>query len=244
MVAPVLAAGAARVAAVSGRAAASAGTAARSTAGATRSASQMKSQFQQARIQAGRFESVEDKALRRMSTRQQEETEEAEETDEMPMPSGSPTNQLKASMAMARTRFLTTQAASQQEAAPTQQLAQQAAKKMIPKAALWIVNIISGALELGTGGIALLVTFFIRLLTLAWYNIEMIFGGFIMKGKHPIIGPLTWDPIPMPFEKKDANGNSLGLTMLVIIADIVIIIALMLPIVLLGSLITLLTSPV
>lgn len=114
-----------------------------------------------------------------------------------------------------------------QDVSQTQDLTQQAVKKSIPKMALFVTNGIAGGLELGTGGIAFLLTFFVRLFTLGWYNFEMIFGGLIMKGKHPIVGPLTWDPIPMPFEKKGKGDNSLGLVLLVIMADLFVILGLM-----------------
>lgn len=102
----------------------------------------------------------------------------------------------------------------------SQDAAKQAAKKMIPKAANAGANFLSTALDLGTGGAALLVTIFIHLLSLGWLNVEMVYGTWIKKGKDPVIGRLSWDPIPMPIDK-----NGLMLQGMVIMADLIVLTA-------------------
>lgn len=236
--------GAARGAtAVSGRAVAGAGravgTTARAGGRASRPVSQIKSQFRQARMDAQRFRSVNDDIKR--SRAQQPDEEEGEETqqfqaaqEQMQAVAGSQTSRLKQAVAMARL-FNSLKAASPEEAKKTQDVAKAAVKQLIPKVALMIANFVAGALELGTGGLAVIVTFFVRFIQLAWYNTEMIYGGFIMKGRHKLVGPLTWAPIPMPFEKKGRSDNALGPMMVVILIDLAFMAALMMPIVLIGT---------
>lgn len=260
MAVPLIVAGA-RVAAVSGRAATGAGRAAGTTAksaGRTaRSVSHMRSELQQARLQAQRFRSVSDQFQQIRQLQTDDEDEEEEGTEKPPSPierlqaaqaqmqmiSGSQASNFKKAISMART-FHSLQATSTEEAKPTQDLAKAAAKKMIPKMALFIANAIAGALELGTGGIAFLVTFFLRFITLGWYNTEMIYGGWITKGKHMLIGPLSWDPIPMPFVNKNSGENALGPMVLLIITDLFLLVIMMMPFVILGTLIALISSVV
>lgn len=102
----------------------------------------------------------------------------------------------------------------------SQEAAKQAAKKMVPKAANAGANFLSTALDLGTGGAALLVTIFIHLLSLGWLNVEMVYGTWIKKGKDPVVGKLSWDPIPMPIDK-----NGLMLQGMVIMADLIVLTA-------------------
>lgn len=145
-------------------------------------------------------------------------------------------SQFKAATSMLK-QFHAMQAASPEEAKKTQEATKKLAKQMVPKAALLIVNSIASALELGTAGMAFLVTFFIRFITLGWYNTETIYGGFITKGKHFFIGPLTWDPIPMPLPKTEGT-NALGPMILLIITDLVMIALILLPFVIIAFLIT------
>lgn len=143
--------------------------------------------------------------------------------------SASVQNQFKSKTQMLR-QIHAMQAQTQEEARPTQNTAQEAVGNLIPKVALMIANGIATALELGTAGLAIVLTFFIRFITLGWYNTQMIYGGWIAKGKNKIIGPLTWYPIPLPFPKNN-TGNSMSKTIIVIISDIIFLIMLMMPIV-------------
>jgi hypothetical protein len=246
MVLPALAAGATRAAAVSGRAAAGAsratGATAKSSGRATRSASQMKSQFQQARMlgekdQNDRDDQEGENGLPINSRLRQ--LQEAQE--QMQMTAGSQMTQFKKATSMMRT-LNAMRAASQEQTSKTQDAAKQVAKKMIPKMALFMANAVSTTLEVGTGGVAFLFTFFIRFVTLGWYNAEMIYGGWIMKGKHKLIGPLTWDPLPLPFPKNKTGNNALTLTIIVIILDAFVIMLMMLPILIMGTIVALVSS--
>lgn len=244
MVLPVIAAGAARGAAVAGRAAVGAGratsSAVRTGARTARSASQIKSRMQQSRA-------LNQNLLQRMpiparlNEADEPDLDNLRQTGLAALQAGtSRAAQFKAATSALK-QFHALQAATPEEARSTQNAAKKAAKKMIPKAANFIANSIASALELGTGGIALLLTFFIRFLTLGWYNVEMIYGGFIMKGRHKLIGPLTWDPIPMPFPKQEGT-NAIGPMILVLITDLFIVLLLMLPIAIIGAEISILAS--
>lgn len=94
-------------------------------------------------------------------------------------------------------------------------------KKMIPKLAKIIANSVVTALDLGTGGISLLITIFVRLITLGHSNLEMIYGTWIKKGQGKIIGGVSWFPIPLFFIDK----NAYGVQGLIIMADIIVIVA-------------------
>lgn len=93
-------------------------------------------------------------------------------------------------------------------------------KKMIPKLAKIIANNVVSALELGTGGIALLITIFVRLITLGHSNVEMIYGTWIKKGQGKIIGAVSWFPIPLFFIDK----NAYGVQGIIIMMDIILIV--------------------
>ncbi|MBI5369691.1 hypothetical protein HZA85_00660 [Candidatus Uhrbacteria bacterium] len=182
---------------------------------------------------------------------EEHEKEEEQENDEQEEEEEDPIDQMKrltgqlalSQQASAATKFKAAtsalrqfhamQAATPEEAKPSQDIAKAAAKKVIPKAALFIANSIAGALELGTGGVAFLVTFVIRFITLGWYNIEMVYGGWVTKGKHKIIGPLTWDPIPMPFPKNDGT-NAIGPMIVLLATDLIMILVSMLPFILIA----------
>ena len=93
-------------------------------------------------------------------------------------------------------------------------------KKMIPKLAKIIANSVVSALDLGTGGISLLVTIFVRLLTLGHSNVEMVYGTWIKKGKDKVIGGVSWFPIPLFFIDK----NAYGVQGLIIMQDLIVIV--------------------
>lgn len=103
----------------------------------------------------------------------------------------------------------------------TQDAAHKAIKQNIPRGAAYLGNGIANALDLGTGGTSLIIDVFIYLITLGYFNVQMIYGSWIAKGESNIIPPLKWDPIPMPIDK-----DGIILQGLVIMADIVVVIAL------------------
>lgn len=100
----------------------------------------------------------------------------------------------------------------------TRDEAHKAIRRAVPQAINMIANALASALDVGTGGIALVVTIFIHGLTLGWWNLQMIYGKWLHKGKHKIIPPLEWYPIPIPFDKK-----ALMFQALVIFLDLVLI---------------------
>lgn len=121
-----------------------------------------------------------------------------------------------------------------------QEAAKQASRKKMMKGMRFGANAISTGLETATLGLGSLFTFPIRLITLGWYNIEMIFGGWISKGKNKSVDPLTWDgPIPLPLPKPPDGQNSIGKTILVLMTDFLFILALMMPFIFIGVVIAL-----
>ncbi len=228
---------------------------------ARRSASQMRSQFQQARRQAQQMQNTMDQLpdgqQNSFQDRDELDEEQDEEQNEETM---SPYAQFRSATAMMRQAqaaqsMMSMQGVTPQASMPGIQgmnpsmganpmasVAKSASKKMIQKSLVYIANSFASALELATGGIGMIFTFFIRFLTLGWYNVQMMLGGWLLKGKSDIIPPLDWDPIPMPFPKKTIGGNDLGKTLMVLLADVFLIIAIILPIVFIGTLFSILAS--
>ncbi|MCX6715221.1 MAG: hypothetical protein NTX72_05425 [Candidatus Uhrbacteria bacterium] len=93
-------------------------------------------------------------------------------------------------------------------------------KKFIPKMAKIIANSVVSALDLGTGGISLLITIFVRLITLGHSNVEMVYGTWIKKGQSRVIGGVSWFPIPLFFIDK----NAYGVQGLIILQDLILIV--------------------
>jgi len=92
-------------------------------------------------------------------------------------------------------------------------------KQMISRGATYVANSVSSALDLGTGGVSLIVTFFIDLFTLGYLNAQMFLGK-----KIPMIGELKWAPIPLLDSLDKGNYFLKGL---VITADILLVLALL-----------------
>jgi len=93
-------------------------------------------------------------------------------------------------------------------------------KKMIPKLAKIVANALVSALDLGTGGVSLLVTIFVRVFTLGHSNVEMVYGTWIKKGQDKVIGGVSWFPIPLFFIDK----NAYGVQGLIIMQDLILIV--------------------
>ncbi|MEK7615117.1 MAG: hypothetical protein AAB431_01890 [Patescibacteria group bacterium] len=139
-------------------------------------------------------------------------------------------NRFKRGIAMAKA-FNQMQAATEKEAKPTQDETRKFVTQAIPK----IAGMLTMSLNLATCGLAFMFTFFIDFLILGWENLQMIYGRWIMKGKHKIVPPLSWDPIPMPFD-----GQALVLQMLLILKDLIFLIVMMLPFILMAFIFSLL----
>src|SRR3989338_467323 len=93
-------------------------------------------------------------------------------------------------------------------------------KKMIPKLAKIVANALVSALDLGTGGVSLLVTIFVRVFTLGHSNVEMVYGTWIKKGQDKVIGGVSLFPIPLFFIDK----NAYGVQGLIIMQDLILIV--------------------
>jgi hypothetical protein len=106
------------------------------------------------------------------------------------------------------------------DAAQMQQLVKKKAKAAVRRGMMYLLNLIGVAIDAGSGGVALLITGFIHLFTLGWLNTEMIYGSYFMKGKSKIVAPLSYEPIPMPIDKK---GHIL--IAFVVAADIALVVA-------------------
>ncbi|MEK7620313.1 MAG: hypothetical protein AAB413_03705 [Patescibacteria group bacterium] len=76
------------------------------------------------------------------------------------------------------------------------------AKATMRRGVMYVINLLASALDLGTSGIAFIVTFFLHLFTLGWLNLEMIYGKYFAKGKSKFVDPISWDPIPMAIDKE------------------------------------------
>ena len=94
--------------------------------------------------------------------------------------------------------------------------AENLAKQMIPRGASFVANGITSVLDLGTAGVTLIFTIFVYVFSLGYLNAQMFFGK-----KNSLIGELSWAPIPMPIDK---NANILR--GLILMADILLVIAL------------------
>lgn len=119
-----------------------------------------------------------------------------------------------------------------------QKKAQDVAKQNIPRGAAFVANGLAAALDLGTAGVAFLIDIFVYAFTLGFFNVQMIYGGWIAKGKSPIIPPLKWDPIPMPVDK-----SGIILQGLVIMANLMVIIAFVVIFAILALVLLLLFAP-
>lgn len=94
------------------------------------------------------------------------------------------------------------QAGEAEQAGADQQALKKKLKAATRRGVLWILNLLGVAVDFASAGAGLLVTWIIRVFSLGWLNTEMIYGSYFMKGKSKLISPLSWEPIPMPVDKK------------------------------------------
>ena len=109
----------------------------------------------------------------------------------------------------------------------TQDLVKRNAKASFKRGMIWLANTIAVSLDLGTMGIALIVDFAVYSFTFGYLNTEMVYGRWIAKGKHPLIGPISWAPIPMPIDKdaKILQGALIMLNIILILSATLSLIA-------------------
>ena len=96
----------------------------------------------------------------------------------------------------------------------------QTAKSAVRRGAIYVIDLLAGALDISSSGISFIVDIILYLFTLGWLNLEMIYGKYFAKGKSRYVGPLSWDPIPMPVDK-----DALILSGFVVAADITLALA-------------------
>ncbi len=202
-----------------------------------KSASEQKSTYLQARRRAIAPISKTTFHPRAIDRETQKKNEQAQQFledagQQLRMITSSKANRFKKSLAMARA-FNQMKAATEEEAKPTQDATRKFVTQAIPK----IAGMITMSLNLATGGLAFLFTFFIDFMILGWENLQMIYGRWIMKGKHKIVPPLSWDPIPMPFD-----GQALVLQMVVILKDLLFLIVMMLPFIIMAFIFAMIAS--
>lgn len=111
----------------------------------------------------------------------------------------------------------TEESAEEKAKKEAERAALKAAKAMAPKGISFATSIISDAIGVGTGGVGYLVTIFPKLAVLGIWNVQMIYGSWLRKGKDEFVPPLTWDPIKIPIDK-----NSLLFQAAVIMMDLMV----------------------
>ena len=105
--------------------------------------------------------------------------------------------------------------------AKTQAATQRLAKKAATQGTIWVVNLIVSALNIGSGGVALLVDGFVYILTFGWLNLQLFYGTYIAQGKSLFIPPLSTEPFPVGMDRKSAD---LMLQIAVIALDLLLVI--------------------
>lgn len=120
-------------------------------------------------------------------------------------------NELKAQLSNIKLKIANTKRKSakaelerlkEQQIQRIRQAVKRRAKAAAKRGIIYVVDLIAAALDLGSGGVALLVDIFVYLFTFGWLNLELFYGRVFRKGKDPFISPLSWDPIPMPVDPK------------------------------------------
>jgi len=91
---------------------------------------------------------------------------------------------------------------SEQETQKQREEVKKVAKATFRRGAIYVTDLLAAAFDLGSSGISFIVDIFIYLFTLGWLNLEMIYGKHFTKGKSRYVGPISWDPIPMPIDKE------------------------------------------
>jgi hypothetical protein len=113
-------------------------------------------------------------------------------------------NALKSAMAkqsIAQQKQALKQATEEKVNEKTREEFKKTAKAAVRRGAIFVVDLIAAALDLGSSGIAFLIDIFIYLFTLGWLDLEMVYGRWMRKGKDRFIAPISWAPIPMPLDK-------------------------------------------
>ena len=79
----------------------------------------------------------------------------------------------------------------------------QKTKAVVKRGILYLINLLSGALDLSSGFISTLITGIIYTMTFTIWNLQMFYGSYLSgywmtKKKSKYIDPLDWEPLPIP----------------------------------------------
>lgn len=85
------------------------------------------------------------------------------------------------------------------------------------RGAMYLVDFISSALNIGSSGVAFLIDWVFFAYSFAYLNLELFYGKYIMKGKDPFISEPSWDPLPLPLPNEYVDMG-------IIAADIILVI--------------------
>ncbi|HBK34082.1 TPA: hypothetical protein DEP34_00435 [Candidatus Uhrbacteria bacterium] len=85
------------------------------------------------------------------------------------------------------------------------------------RGAIYLVDFISSALNIGSSGVAFLIDWIFFAFSFAYLNLELFYGKYIMKGKDPFISEPSWDPLPLPLPNEYVDMG-------IIAADIILVI--------------------
>lgn len=102
-------------------------------------------------------------------------------------------------------------------------------KAGIQRIVQFVANLIGDLI--GASIVGVIISALIWILTLGWWNVEMIYGTYIAKGKSKFIGPLSWDPFPIPLPVIVFEIAVICLDILVFVFVALLILILLLPII-------------
>ncbi|GEM_PF-3603797 len=84
------------------------------------------------------------------------------------------------------------------------------------RGAIYLVDLISSALNIGSAGVAFLIDWVFFAYSFAYLNLELFYGKYMMKGKDPFISEPGWDPLPLPLPNEYVDMG-------IIAADIILV---------------------
>jgi hypothetical protein len=102
----------------------------------------------------------------------------------------------------------------------TREEVKKTAKAAMKRGFMYVLGIFGISLDGATAGVSFIINSFYYMFSLAWLNLEMIYGTHFAKKKSKFIGPLSWAPIPMPVDK-----DALILQGFVVAADLAFVVA-------------------
>jgi len=76
------------------------------------------------------------------------------------------------------------------------------AKAGMRRGMVYLVDLLAGGLDMGTGGLSFFIDIFMYGFSLGWLNLEMFYGLHLAKGKSRYISPISWAPFKIPVDEK------------------------------------------